>query len=395
MKQGFNNLLERYIADQLTEEELKIFLDMARMPENAAAIEAQIGQLLESDQLTDLTDGMDIDRQFRLVLEKAQQEKKTSPRIISIVRQPWWAAAAILLLAVAGLLFYMLQPSQGPALAVVQAKDILPGNEGAVLTLADGRKIILDTLANGIISTQNGSEVALEDGKLSYKATGNVTEMNSYNTMSTPRGRQFQLMLPDGTRVWLNAESSIHYPTSFTGDERRVIVTGEAYFEVARGARQPFFVQIGTEAEVKVLGTHFNVNAYQDDGAIRTTLLEGAVAVSLLKQPAATAVRLQPGQQAWFNDNDPEEIKTSVTDTEKVMAWRNGFFNFDGANIRVIMKQLERWYDISVVYDKNAPNTEFFGEMSRNVNLAELIVTLEQMGVRLKMEPGRKLRVLQ
>src|SRR5690606_32824858 len=113
------------------------------------------------------------------------------------------------------------------------------------------------------------------------------------------------------------------------------------------------------------------------------------------KQPAATAVRLQPGQQAWFNDNDPEEIKTSVTDTEKVMAWRNGFFNFDGANIRVIMKQLERWYDISVVYDKNAPNTEFFGEMSRNVNLAELIVTLEQMGVRLKMEPGRKLRVLQ
>jgi ferric-dicitrate binding protein FerR (iron transport regulator) len=270
----------------------------------------------------------------------------------------------------------------------------MPGNEGAVLTLADGRKIVLDTLTNGFISAQNGSAVILDEGKLSYKSTGNAGESVSYNTMSTPRGRQFQLMLPDGTRVWLNAESSIHYPTSFTGDERRVIVTGEAYFEVAREAKQPFFVQIGTDAEVKVLGTHFNVNTYQDDGAIRTTLLEGAVSVSLLKQPTNATVRLQPGQQAWFSDISPEAIKTAETDTEKVMAWRNGFFNFDGASIRVIMKQLERWYDISVVYDKDAPNTEFFGEMSRNVNLAELIATLEQMGVRLKMEPGRKLRVL-
>ncbi len=185
-------------------------------------------------------------------------------------------------------------------MAVVTPSDIAPGTSGAILTLADGTKVVLDSLGNGLVATQSGIKVELVDGRLTYLPTASGEGAPAYNTMSTPKGRQFQLKLPDGTAVWLNAASSIQYPIAFTNSERRVIVTGEAYFEVAQDRQKPFIVELNNLAEVEVLGTHFNINGYMDEGAAITTLLQGAVKISPMQEEAQrrnAAQVLRPGQQ--------------------------------------------------------------------------------------------------
>ncbi|MGN6421230.1 MAG: FecR family protein [Pseudobacter sp.] len=295
-----------------------------------------------------------------------------------------YAAAAVVVLGIGT--YIWLNRSEGPTphqvVSATTDSTITPGRSGAILTLADGSQVVLDSLNNGSLAQQNGSEVIMQDGRLVYDpAAAGKTEV-LYNTMTTPRGRQFEITLPDGSHVWLNAASSIRYPTAFTGTIRKVELDGEAYFEVVKNAKQPFIVDARKKSEIEVLGTSFNVSAYKNDRSLNTTLIDGSVKVN------GTVIR--PGQQAQVTDM---VRVVNNADTDKVMAWQRGFFNFEGASLEEVMKQIERWYDIEVVYADGIPAIEFGGEFTRNMSLSGVLIALEKAGIRYKLE-GRRLIVL-
>ncbi|MGN6510071.1 MAG: FecR family protein [Chitinophaga sp.] len=297
----------------------------------------------------------------------------------------WAAAAAIVVIAAAGA--YLLLPERHVQPTVAQTvTDVAPGGSKAVLILADGSQVTLDSAGNQVIQ-QGSTAIRQQAGQLRYDAADDASA-GSYNTLKTPRGGQFRITLPDGTGVWLNAESSIRFPTAFRGKERLVEVSGEAYFEVAKNAAMPFRVNVADRAAVEVLGTDFNINAYEDEEGIQATLLKGAVKV---RKDAHSAV-LKPGQQA--------RVTTGISvvdgvDIEKVMAWKNGVFNFKDAKLKEVMKQLSRWYDIEVEYRGDVPNTEFWGKMGRNLTLLQVLNGLEASGIHFKLEDnGKKLVVL-
>ena len=324
---------------------------------------------------------------------------------VHFLRRWGWAAASILLALGIGAYLWTTDTKHTPPTATVAKNThIAPGKNGAVLTLADGTKVVLDSLGNGMVANQNGTQVLLKGGGLAYDATGSATREVVYNTMTTPKGRQFQVTLPDGTVVWLNAASSLRFPTVFTGGERQVTVTGEAYFEVAHNANIPFKVNVNGKAAVEVLGTHFNVNAYDDEDAINTTLLKGSVRVSQMpvsQEQGQPSVILKPGQQAQIvHHNRPAQSKMQSgikvitgADINKVMAWKNGLFNFEGASLVEVMRQVERWYDIEVAYEKGIPDIEFEGKMTKDVPLKDLLVMLEKSNIHFRIE-DRKLIVL-
>jgi ferric-dicitrate binding protein FerR (iron transport regulator) len=296
----------------------------------------------------------------------------------------WGWAAAVLVAVGVGVYFWQITKKDTTKQDWVNTKEqVLPGKNGALLTLADGSQVSLDTISNGVIALQGGTTARLLNGQLVYEGKGSEV---MYNTMSTPRGRQFNLTLPDGTNIWLNASSSIRYPTVFTGSERKVEVQGEAYFEVAKNAVMPFRVHVNGRVNIDVLGTHFNVNAYANEEQVNTTLVEGSVKVN--------GRAITPGQQAQVrstSDGKTGEV-TVVKDADvaKVMAWKNGLFNFENVRLEDAMRQLERWYDIEIVYENGIPNIELMGKLSKGVTLNELMNVLENLGVNAELK-GRKL----
>lgn len=298
-------------------------------------------------------------------------------------RKMWMVAASVIIILVAGVSYFFIKKNGNEGLKenIVKShtlkNDIEPGGNKAILTLANGSTIILDSAQNGALSHQgNATVIKLGSGKLSYQKVkeNNLGEVH-FNTITTPVGGQYQLELEDGSKVWLNAASSMRFPTEFRGKERKVEITGEAYFEVKHDASKPFHVLVDG-ADVTVLGTHFNVNAYNDDGLMKTTLLQGSVKISKENKK----VLITPGEQAQIeNQSDKIEIEKEV-DVEQVMAWKNGKFIFKDADITNIMKQLERWYDIKVSYNTNITKEQFVGVISRNVNLSEILKMLEKTG---------------
>ncbi|MBN8859218.1 MAG: FecR domain-containing protein [Sphingobacteriales bacterium] len=304
-------------------------------------------------------------------------------------------AAAIVFLAGAAFIFRVTTSDKKPlnkADVVDAANDILPGRDKAVLTLADGSKIVLDNVAEGQIGRQGDiSILKLPDGALKYQEDQDnpaaADAPVSYNTITTPNAGQYALTLPDGSGVWLNAASSMTFPTRFNKAERRLSITGEVYFEVARDAARPFIVQVNKESTVEVLGTHFNINAYSNEPSVKTTLLEGKVSV---KKGGETGILL-PGQQAIITDKITLEKNVDV---EQVMAWKNGFFNFEQVDLSELMRQLERWYDIKVVLQGNLPEIRFKGKMYRNERLSTVLNFLEGSGLAFRME-GKTLTVQQ
>jgi len=348
-------------------------------------------------------------RLLALIHEKITPEK-AMPRLFSLRGRDWkkWAVAAMVLL-VAGKAVLFFLPSnpatKKPVASGLQAPDthdLPPGRNNAILTLADGHTITLDSAANGGLAQQGHTKVIKLNGQIAYRNTGSPQgeEAILLNTISTARGNQYQLILSDGSKVWLNAASSLRFPTSFKGKERRVEVTGEAYFEIAKNPSMPFKVIIAPtprppeggegegRGEIDVLGTHFNINAYADESSVKTTLLEGAVAVKKEKGSQL----LSPGQQAEFTPKGAITLSKNVDVTQET-AWKDGFFWFNNTDIHTLMRQVSRWYDVEIEFKGKIADDGFTGKVSRNVPLSKLLNVLEQYEIHFKVE-GKKITVL-
>ena len=316
----------------------------------------------------------------------------------------WVAAASVLLLIGAGSYFFYFRNKEavepGKTAGQMLAGDMAPGHDGAVLTLSDGARVVLDSAGNGHIATQGGSQVLMQNGTIVYEkasaAPAPATTAGAapapaaaviYNTMTTPRGRQFRVVLPDGSGVWLNAASTIRYPTTFAGNQRVVELSGEAYFEIAKDERKPFVVS-ARGMRVQVLGTAFNLMAYPDETTVNTTLVTGAVRVVSAK----SSLVLNPDQQACLPDSG--RFTLSKPNLKEVLAWKDGRFRFDGAKITAIMRQIARWYDVDIEYRGEIPSNEFNGSISRAEYARKILDALERTGnVHFSLE-GRKIIVM-
>jgi len=345
-----------------------------------------------ADKLPSTAEQVDWDRVFNTVLSSGEQTAVIPMEVKHPARIGWKkVAAAIVILGIILTGSFLLLNRKAPREIVKLEKQVrhLPeeihskGNQ-AILTLANGSVIILDSTKNGIITNQgNVKIIKLDSGQLAYSPltpNGAASSEISYNTITTPRAAQYEVVLSDGTKVWLNAASSLRYPTSFSGQDRKVELTGEGYFEVAKNKDKPFHVRVGA-IEVEVLGTHFNIMAYDDEAAIQTTLLEGSVKVSYNNQTDL----LKPGRQASLNRND-SKLTMSDANVKQVVAWKNGYFYFDKSDVKTIMRQVSRWYDLDIVYESSVPDMMFSGKIERSLPLSGISHLLESGQIHFRIE---------
>lgn len=322
--------------------------------------------------------------------EKANAKLQSALEIVPKETLRLWpriaVAASILLVCGASLIFYLNNINGEKPLNTSVVNDVTPGINNATLTLANGQKIILDNAANGKIAEQAGVSVSkTADGQIMYsikdlKNTGKA----DFNTLSTANGEQYQIILPDGTKVWLNAATSLKFPLTFAGlSQRKVTLIGEAYFEVYKDKKRPFIVH-SDHQDVEVLGTHFNINAYKDEPTVKTTLLEGAVKVN-------TNYVLKPGEQFTINQEGKAGIK--LVNVEDVIAWKKGNFEFNDENVYEIMRKVARWYNVEVIYEDQIPLTKMEGTMSRFQNVSRILDVLESTGLLSFRVEGKKIYI--
>jgi len=374
-------LLIKYLSGECTEEEQAL---LAQWHLNSTADrndQMPDFDLTEKERTEDLEE---IWGRLQLGEEKAQPEKPKRLLLWPSIA----AAAGIAIALTAGLLFYNSKSAMEDEILLAQtaaAQQIPAGGNNAVLTLDDGRQISLSAAKKGTLATESGISIAkTKDGQLVYHLS-NVNKPNIYNTISTPNGGQYQVVLPDGTKVWLNAASSLRFPLTFDQlSERKVELKGEAYFEVAKqfkkgkSERVPFIVQTEKQ-QVEVLGTHFNINAYKEEPGLKTTLIEGSVKVTDHKN----TVTLKPGEQAIDSNG---QLLSAKVDVEEVMSWKNGYFRFNNTDLKTIMRQASRWYNVDVVYEGNIPPLLITGEVSRQVDANAFLEMLRYLNVKFKIE---------
>ncbi|MGN8070378.1 FecR family protein [Mucilaginibacter sp. 22184] len=376
--QEFIELYEKYQSGNCTPEEIN-----------------QLGAYRDNFELKDLpwTEAMGNKEAIKLDILYKLNHQINAPK--KGFKKYWIAVAASLIFAL-GLIWLVSYKVHNASIELVQnssadaKRPVMPGNNKATLTLADGSNIDLTDSRKGLLSKQGSVVIGKSgEGKIVYNAKEGEARSTAalFNMISTPRGGQYQVVLSDGTKVWLNAASSIKFPTVFTGHERKVELTGEAYFEVAKNKDRPFKIAV-EQMSIEVLGTHFNVDAYKDEGVIKTTLLEGAVKLVTGNHQAY----LKPGQQATLNQQ--QSFNIGSVNTEEAVAWKNGYFIFNNENIQSIMKKISRWYDVEVVYNGKVDERDFGGTVSRFDSVAEVLKSLELTGtVHFKIE-GRKIIVM-
>ena len=372
-EQQFSEILDRYIAGTADAEE-QAWLESAYINLNKKSV-----PVYDGDSLDTQTDEM-----WRVVSKATQPAKKVT-RFMPII----YAAAALLIVSLVAVLVYNQSHPKSYLTNLPASRDIKAGEDKAVLILANGKRIDLDETGTGYLADQTGVKISkTADGQVVYEMPPQVDQSNQteYNTIQTPAGGQYQVNLPDGTRVWLNASSSVTFATSFVA-ERLVKLTGEAYFEVSKisveGKRVPFVVETENQ-KIEVLGTHFNVNAYRDERVTKTTLLEGSVKVN-------EDILLKPNQQARGNGSD---IKVLSVTAQNFIDWKNGDFILENNDFRSIMRKIARWYDVEIVYSDDAPQKlNLGGWISRSKNISSVLAVMEQTGkVHFNIE-GRRITV--
>ncbi|MBL7699037.1 MAG: DUF4974 domain-containing protein [Chitinophagaceae bacterium] len=396
------HLLRLFADNKASEGEIKDLLALLRTEEGDKILETFILQLREEPDQSYPHVPVDWDNVWNNIHQSALQPE----RKIHSIKWLYSAAAVILVLLSVGAFYYFNDsPTANVAVTPVQPveNDIQPGGEKAILTLANGSQIVLDDASPGKVAEQGNAEIIKDaSGHLVYKGTGQPVNEVMYNTVSTPRGGQYKLVLPDGSGVWLNAISSIKYPTAFTGTERMVEITGEAYFEVSKDAKKPFRVIVNRRSfsqpdqndgssekrnEIQVLGTHFNVNAYSDEPSIKTTLVEGSVKV--INGNSSSVIK--PGQQSQVGDNGKINV-ISDANLSEALAWKDGRFEFNDADLKTILRQVMRWYNVEVEYQGALSERYFTAAISRNKTLSGLLNILKQSDVDFQLN-GNKLIV--
>ncbi len=371
-------LARKWLSGRITAEEKTQFADWYNKSQDEPLIVPEHKGLDEGEYRN---------RIFFGIQRRIDREKKKKG--IPVFR--YFTAAAVLAL-MCGLGVYLFIGRENPTLEkagkITATERIGPGGDRAYLTLDDGSVLKLGEISDGMVKEEGNLKISKAQGTLIYETFDKAGSESAYNTITTPKGGQFSVILPDGTRVWLNASSSLRYPTHFNGEVRRVRLSGEGYFEVAKLPGKPgnngsrFVINVNEREEVEVLGTHFNIMAYEDEDAIKTTLLEGSVRVS--KNGTPHTGLLKPGQQSVYQDSKGFKIESDF-DVKESISWKNGLISFKRADIRSIMRQIERWYDVEVIYQGEIPDRLFSGGISRNSNLSDLLEVLELNDIRFKV----------
>jgi transmembrane sensor len=395
-----DDLFFRYCEKTITDDEREELMAMLLSDENREQINGLIDQFIRNDStkhtLSDETADDILSSIFSATgvrgagsaVMTGSEEAAAGERDETRSRPLWLfklAAASVVLFLVYGSYRWFNRAKPAPRVAVmhsVYGGDVPAGGNKASLTLADGRTYDLTTITEGNLSVQPGTTIDKSKGEVIYGKNALNSAAVAYNELRTPLGGQYKIVLPDGSRAWLNAGSSLKYPTAFKGDQRDVEMTGEVYFEIEHDKSRPFLVRVtdkqvkGKNMEITVLGTHFNISSYGDEPTMQTTLLEGSVRVN--KDEVTTV--LTPGQQARVVTGEAaREIAVKTVDTESVVAWKEGRFEFNG-NIREIMRQISRWYDLDVKYEGNVERKSFAGTISRKNNVSEVLKMLEMTG---------------
>ncbi len=362
-EQEFLQLLSRFKQDRLSEAEATAFAE--------AVTSGRFDELVQDDVLQSL--------------QKPVRQKSGLLRVLGAAR--YRAAAAAILIGGLSSLFVFRAVRNGGEKENAQAATaaVQPGGQKALLTLADGSVVELDSTGAMTIPGQGNASVQAAGGQLTYNTAGEG-DAPIFNTLRTPRGGQFKIILADGTKVWMNAGSSLKYPTAFGATERLVELSGEAYFEVEKDAAKPFRVKVQDMA-VDVLGTDFNIMAYEEEAAVNTTLVNGAVKVS----GSGDSQLLKPGQQASLSRSGNLSVKEA--DVEEAIAWKNGLFIFQDADLQTVMRQLARWYDIEIEYEGRPADMKLNGAVFRNYSLSQVLTVLKATGLQFKME-AKKLIII-
>jgi transmembrane sensor len=352
-------LIERYLSGEATEQELEAFFGLLGKPD----FDSLLAQSMDED-IADIY----------------------SAKYVRQRRFPVWkliTAACTLIFLSLGIVFFLTPKQPLPQRVIRRLKhDALPGRNQATLTLANGQKIVITNGMSGKLAQQGNTSVQVEGNNLSYTKGTSAHQEVTYNTLSTSRGEQspYPLILSDGSKIWLNAASSVTFPTIFTDAERKITVTGEAYIVVAHNAAHPFKV-IANGQTINDIGTEFNVNAYTDEPTVTTTLSQGSVRI----EKGKSSMEIKPGQQAKTSTLD-DDITVKNCDVEAITAWKNGLFHFEHSPLKDVMRQLSRWYDVQVIYEDNVPKTDITGEVYRNMNLAKVLEVLNNLKIGFRVE---------
>lgn len=397
IEQTFSYYLERYAAGTLTPQERIALLQLMQDPANADILQRIMDAEWTHIEQSDLEFPAGVARLHEAIAEAIRQENQVPAAVrpahrVYFLRKWSWAAAAILLIGTTIAIVVSSDRRSNkkkPGLASV-TPDIQPGTNKAVLTV-DNKQIDLSPGKTGIVV---GNTIAYTDGE-------KLSDAGKMLVLTTPNGGQYQLVLPDGTKAWLNAASSISFPSAFLSEKRQIKVSGEVYLEVAKDKAHPFLVDVDQQSTIEVLGTSFNINSYANEGEIKTTLIEGSVRIGTGRGAfnGKDAVMLKPGQQAIAVSSGRQPGNTagiivkSEVDLSQTLAWKNGLFSFNNADLRSVMRQLERWYDIKVRYEGNTSSITVDGEMFRNVKLSDVLEFLEESGLKFRME-GKTLIIL-
>ena len=395
----FQELLDNYVADGAGVPERNELFGMLRSGMYRQGLEQHIkssfglkhieGPSLSTDQKEEILRNIFVEERLDIPVVRMYGKKRP-------IKHWTVAAIAIIIVTVVAGIYIWPHRSVGPEAMAKENKPqpasnlLLPGSYKATLTLADGKDVVLDDTQSGDLPLQGATRVSSINGQelLYSQQNNNGTTELLYNKIATPRGGQYRVVLPDGSKVWLNAASTLRFPIAFAGNERHVQLTGEAYFEIkslpAPGGKQkiPFMVEVNG-IKVAVLGTHFNVMAYSDEQAVKTTLLEGAVEIS----KDGISRLLKPGQEALAN---PAGIRVVKANLEQAIAWKDGFFDFEGVDVQGVLRQVARWYDVSVENGQALPAREFGGKISRNAPMTDILKVLEANNVHVRVEPQHR-----